>query len=66
MIDKPKPDMQSILTHRPTVDAAIREARREAIRQHRMANRPMVVWRDGAIVWIPPDQLPDLDEPSPE
>lgn len=66
MSENAKPDMQSILMHSPTVDAAIRQAHREAIRQHRMANLPMVVWRDGAIVWIPPDQLPDFEEPPQE
>lgn len=59
-------DMRSILTDRPSVEQAIRQARREAVRQHRMANLPMVVWRDGAIVWIPPDQLPDIEEPQQE
>ncbi len=59
-------DMQSILTDRISMEQAFRQARREAVRQHRMANLPMVVWRDGAIVWIPPDQLPDIEEPNHE
>lgn len=65
MNDQVKPDMESILTDDSAMDQAFRQARREAIRQHRMANLPMVVWQDGAIVWIPPDQLPDIDEPDP-
>ena len=65
MNDQVKPDMESILTDQSAMDQAFRQAHREAIRQHRMANLPMVVWRDGAIVWIPPDQLPDIEEPDP-
>ena len=65
MNDQVKPDMESILTAQSAMDQAFRQAHREAIRQHRMANLPMVVWRDGAIVWIPPDQLPDIEEPDP-
>ncbi len=56
--------MRSVLTDETTIQAAFLDAHREAIRQHRMANLPMVVWRDGAVVWIPPDQLPDVDGPS--
>ncbi len=65
MNDQVKPDMESILTDQSAMDQTFRQARREAIRQHRMANLPMVVWRDGAIVWIPPDQLSDIEEPDP-
>lgn len=64
MIKRVATDMRSVLTDDLIVDAALLQARREAIRQHRMANLPMVVWRDGAIVWIPADQLPDLEEPT--
>ena len=66
MIEKTSNVMRSILTHEPSIDEAMRQSHREAIRQHRMANLPMVVWRDGKIVWIPADQLPDIEEPNHE
>lgn len=44
--------------------AMIRAARRaaEVARQHR---QPLVIWRDGRIVRIMPDELPPLPEEAP-
>ncbi|MEX0653932.1 MAG: hypothetical protein WD534_12805 [Phycisphaeraceae bacterium] len=45
--------------------AMIRAARRaaEVARQHQ---QPLVLWRDGRIVRVSPDELPDLPEQTPE
>jgi hypothetical protein len=45
--------------------AMIRAARRaaDAARQHQ---QPLVLWRDGRIVRVMPDDLPDLPEQTPE
>jgi len=45
--------------------AMIRAARRaaEIARQHQ---QPLVLWRDGQVVRIMPDDLPDLPEQTPE
>jgi len=53
------PDLQGSRT------AMIRAARRAAYaaRQHQ---QPLVLWRDGQIVRIMPDDLPDLPEQTPE
>lgn len=64
MTDENVPDIQAILSDEATMQEVFRQARREAIRQHRMANQPMVVWQDGAIVWLQPDEFPDLDAPD--
>ena len=50
-------DIGKIFTERVLVDAAMRRAMREAIRQHRLAGIPMVVWRDGKVVHLPAEQL---------
>ena len=50
-------DIGKIFTERVLVDAAMRRAMREAIRQHRLAGVPMVVWRDGKVVHLPAEQL---------
>ena len=44
------------------VEDAIREAVREATVMHKHRGQPMVVWRDGQVVWIPEDQLTIDDE----
>ncbi len=45
--------------------AMIRAARKaaEAARQHR---QPLVLWRNGRVVHVMPDELPDLPEQAPE
>jgi hypothetical protein len=43
------------------VDQAIEEAVREALKLHKRAGNPIVVWRNGGMHWIQPEdiQLPD-------
>lgn len=55
---EPYPDMEGSRT------AMIRAARRaaETARQH---NQPLVLWRDGAIVEVMPDDLPPLPIETP-
>jgi hypothetical protein len=37
---------------------AFRKAVRIALLQHKRAGNPICVWQDGAVVWIPADQIP--------
>ena len=46
------------------VEAAMRRGVREALRQHKRAGNPIVVWRDGQVVWIPADEIVIEDEPD--
>lgn len=39
------------------VDAAIQKAMREAVVSHALAGRPVAVWRDGQVAWVPPDEV---------
>jgi hypothetical protein len=41
--------------------AAMQRAVREAIEQHRKNGNPIAIWRDGAVVWIPPEDIPPLE-----
>ena len=43
------------------VDQAIEEAVREALKLHKRAGNPIVVWRNGEMHWIQPEdiRLPD-------
>ena len=52
------PDLQGSRT------AMIRAARKaaEVARQHR---QPLVLWRNGRVVHVMPDELPDLPEQTP-
>ena len=48
------------------VTEALARGVREALQQHKRAGNPIVVWRDGQIVWIPPEKIPVDDVKSPE
>lgn len=49
------------------IDAALREAARDARRLHKALGNPMAAWKDRQVVWIQPDDInidtdPDTDE----
>ena len=48
----------------PRVLRAVRQAVREALLRHKQAGQPVPTWRDGRVVWIPPEEFPPLDEPD--
>ena len=39
------------------IDKALKQAVREAILQHKRAGNPIVVWRDGKMVWLKPEEI---------
>ena len=52
---------------------AVREAVRQAIEDHARTGDPIVIWRDGKVVHVPPEEIPALlasyaepdDQPAP-
>lgn len=45
----------------PRVTRALRRAVREALLRHKRDGNPVAVWRDGRVVWIAPEDIPDFD-----
>jgi hypothetical protein len=45
------------------IQRALTRAVRAALRQHKQAGNPISVWRDGQVVWLAPDEIPDLPDP---
>jgi hypothetical protein len=41
----------------PRIQRALRAAVRDALMRHKQAGLPVVIWRDGAVVWIPPEEI---------
>ena len=39
------------------IDAALREAARDARRLHKALGNPMATWKDGQVVWIQPEDI---------
>lgn len=62
--NEPK-DIDAIFRDGTLIDRAMQTATREAIKHHKQAGLPMVVWRDGQTVLISPEEmeaaLPDND-----
>jgi hypothetical protein len=48
--------------HRAEIEAALNEAVRDALLDHKRAGNPIAVWRDGKVVIIPANEIP-VDDP---
>lgn len=49
----------------PRMLRALRLAVRDALHRHKLAGNPVAVWRDGRVVWIQPEDIPepaDIDD----
>ncbi len=58
------PDISQLCRDRTALDRAIALAGREARLRHKQLGVPIVVWIDGKIVEIPPEEIV-VDPPSP-
>jgi hypothetical protein len=48
------------------MEKVLQRAVQEALLRHKQAGDPVAVWRDGRVVWIPPEEIPEpLSEPRP-
>jgi hypothetical protein len=61
--DSPK-DISRLFREGTPIDEAMSAAVREAVLRHKQLGLPLVVWRDGKTVWIPPEEIeiPDPQE----
>ena len=46
------------------IDEAVRRGVREALIRHKKLGNAIVAWRDGKVVWIPPEDIQVNDEPG--
>jgi hypothetical protein len=54
---QPTVDVDRICLDSDELDKAVERAGREARLRHKQAGVPLVVWRDGQIVEIPPEEI---------
>ena len=52
------------LAEAAAVEKAVQEAVREALLDHKRAGNPVATWKDGRVVWIPPEEIPVDEEPA--
>jgi hypothetical protein len=55
-------DIGLIFREGTAIDRAVEESVREAVRRHKLLGNPIIVWRDGKVVWVPPDEAAPEDD----
>jgi hypothetical protein len=60
---EPHVDFDEIFANPAVILAAIERGARDALLQHKRAGTPIAVWRDGQVVWIPPEEI-EVDAPA--
>ena len=56
MTDK-QPTITELFDDGEAIDAALKEAARDARRFHKAMGNPMATWRDGQVVWVQPEDI---------
>jgi hypothetical protein len=46
------------------IERALRAAVRDALQRHKRDGDPVAVWREGRVVWLSPDQIPNTGDES--
>lgn len=49
--------IEEALADRERLTEALAAGVREALRKHKQAGNPIVIWRDGKMVWLTPEEI---------
>jgi hypothetical protein len=60
-----KRDLREIFATPGLIDAAMKKAARQAVRRHKLLGESIAVSRDGKVVILPPEEIPDFPEDEP-
>jgi imidazolonepropionase-like amidohydrolase len=66
MTNREPKDIGQIFREGTLIDEAMNLAVRDAVQLHKEKGLPMVVWRDGKIVWITPEEAERSLAPIPQ
>jgi hypothetical protein len=58
MNDVTKKNISELFADGAVIDRALKQAVQEALLLHRQRGVPIVIWRDGRVVWVPADEIP--------
>jgi hypothetical protein len=47
-----------IMRDREKISKALAQGVQNALLKHKQAGNPVAVWREGKVVWIPPEEIP--------
>ncbi|MGH7193344.1 MAG: hypothetical protein ACREJM_07380 [Candidatus Saccharimonadales bacterium] len=59
-------DIQALFEEGTQIDAALADAVRDALIMHKRMGYPVAAWRDGRVVWIPPEEIVVDELPAQE
>ncbi len=64
MTERFRKDVSAIIRDGTAIDRAIERAQRRVKRRHRLLGIPLVIWQDGRVVEIRPQDIPRYEEPD--
>jgi hypothetical protein len=56
--EKYKDRITETLADKDKITQALTQGVREALLKHKQAGNPVVVWRNGKMVWLKPEEIP--------
>jgi hypothetical protein len=61
--DKVKKSITQLFAEGTEIDEALSRAVQDALWRHKQLGNPVAVWRDGKVVWVPPEEI-SVDKPG--
>jgi hypothetical protein len=52
-------DKENLARQTALIEEIVRKAVRKALWIHHRLGNPICVWRDGKVVWVPPEKIPE-------
>ena len=66
MIDTPRKSVTELFDEGTTIDAALRRGVQDALRRHKLLGQSVVVWKDGKVVRLRPEEISLADPLRPQ
>ena len=57
MVAQSRDKIEEAIADREKITDALASGVREALKRHKQAGNPVVVWRDGKMTWIKPEEI---------
>lgn len=57
MVAQYRDKIEEAIADREKITDALASGVREALKRHKQAGNPVVVWRDGKMTWIKPEEI---------
>jgi hypothetical protein len=61
--NKVKKTITQLFAEGTEIDEALAKAVRDALWRHKQLGNPVAVWREGKVVWVPPEEIP-VEKPA--